>query len=74
MKEFYYRILEISMNFLTFFFHFSTRYKIVGRHRNVLDKQQKYFIEVVNSNTKNVVYAHVLFREEYAMKAESLKK
>lgn len=49
-------------------------YRLMGQSHTVVEKLRLYFLETVNSNTKNIINAHVLMSEENAMKIEALKR
>jgi syndetin len=45
----------------------------MGRGYHVIERLQRQFIDTINENTKNALYAHVLQSERNAMRAEELK-
>jgi len=48
-------------------------YKLLGRGDRILDKLQVYFVDPIEPETRNIVYAHVLLSEENAINPEKFK-
>ncbi|KAF2077128.1 hypothetical protein CYY_001575 [Polysphondylium violaceum] len=48
-------------------------YKLLGRADRILEKLQDYFVDPIEPETRNIVYAHVLLSEENAINPEKFK-
>ena len=49
------------------------RYRLLGK-TFIAQKIQNYFIEVVNTNSRNILIAHVLLTEKNRQRPEELRK
>ena len=50
------------------------RYRLLGKTNRVVDKLQRHFLASINTNTQNVLNAHVFASEENLSHAEKLNR